>query len=1182
MSNYNFQALGPQEFEHLAQSLVAAAFGPSTTPTGSGRDGGVDATVVFTPESAAPTGGTWNGPCVVQAKFKEHPEGTAKDSSWLLRHARQILLGSEPCKGRDGVRPKYFLLVTNVRLGSDPDTGMRQKLLDIYAQHRRKFGGRAYMELDVIDHDRLRVLLDNAHDVRRKYRALITPGDAFSAVLDSLGLETNLESALHAYLCGQLRADQTLALRESGGAAQDNEAIRLSDVFFDLPCLVGRGERAGDPLADPWSKRSAAALAASHCLDLCSYLHRPALAVRLPDRILVVGGPGQGKTTVGRFLCQVYRSLLLSRRPPTSLSPAVRAAVTAVAEQAHESGLHLPGWVRYPFRVVLTAFADALARDQCRSLLGYLADEVSRRGDYRVPPASLRAWFADQPVLVVLDGLDEVPAAANRAQVLEALENFHTETASLDADVVVVATSRPQGYAGELDDYQLVTLRELGTDQALAYARRLVSLRHQDDPERTGVVLDRMERAAHDPSTARLMLSPLQVTILSLLMERMQHAPKDRYTLFNEYYRTIYEREMDKPTEYSDLLSSRRAEVDRVHWLAGLALHMRSALRGGTESQLSEDELRLLASRHLRSEGHTEQAARTLSGQIARAATDRLVFLVPLSGGIGFELRSLQEFMAAQAVCDGPDAAVAARLEQLTWSAHWRNVVLFVAAKTFVDTRGLRPQVLGLTLGTPSAHPLLEAAGKVVRYGPRLAVDILRDGACRSSPATSRQLMDAACGLMDLPWSDAHRKLVEVIDQGLYAPWRNAASQNIRGRRPAAAAGTWVTLALAVEQPVRQSSGLLTSLASTLPWDERLWLAELGLSRGLPPLVEQLAEALAGVHPVDLAAARPPSYWLGLSARLRARKTWRSGVEWLVGVASLVHVGPDPGASRASAVRLGPHVFPLVSATRAMQGLATRARDYPDLAPGWAWPALLVEYLNEESPVYLSLALRRLASSPLTARDTGALVRQLPSCLALCLAVSNGADDMARLADARVDTFLPVDQAYDGDGGQLLTVPEDFAALSVDDLRTPDGRQRLLVALLPLFCHVPDLPDPSDATVDGYVDWLRGLDTSGRPLLAEAIDRLSMGRELMVPSHAEPHGPQEPHTSPEGGNTDRGQQELLELLAAGELPSPHELNAAETETLLRWVEARSGLPEGVAGWEEFAFPDFVESLARQA
>lgn len=39
-------------------------------------------------------------------------------------------------------------------------------------------------------------------------------------------------------------------------------------------------------------------------------------------RVVLVGGPGQGKSTLGQLLCQVYRVALLSDRPETSLGPA--------------------------------------------------------------------------------------------------------------------------------------------------------------------------------------------------------------------------------------------------------------------------------------------------------------------------------------------------------------------------------------------------------------------------------------------------------------------------------------------------------------------------------------------------------------------------------------------------------------------------------------------------------------------------------------------------------------------------------------------------------------------------------------------------------------------------------------------------------------------------------------------
>jgi hypothetical protein len=62
------------------------------------------------------------------------------------------------------------------------------------------------------------------------------------------------------------------------------------------------------------------------------------------------------------------------------------------------------------------------------------------------------------------------------------------------------------------------------------------------------------------------------------------------------------------------------------------------------------------------------------------------VLLVPvLHDDIGFEVRSLREFMAARSLTSGPDDRVRERLSVLAPSAHWRNTWLFAAGRLPAD-----------------------------------------------------------------------------------------------------------------------------------------------------------------------------------------------------------------------------------------------------------------------------------------------------------------------------------------------------------------------------------------------------------------------------------------------------------------------------------------------------------------
>lgn len=247
------------------------------------------------------------------------------------------------------------------------------------------------------------------------------------------------------------------------------------------------------------------------------------------------------------------------------------------------------------------------------------------------------------------------------------------------------------------------------------------------------------------------------------LVMQIGHAPRERWRLFTEYYRAVYSRETSKGGELAKLLSSMRQHIDAIHRHVGLLLQVSSEREGRTDATLSTDLLRAIALARLEAEGFAADRAKLLADQIVEAAMRRLVFLVEVQQGekLGFEIRSLQEYMAAWALTVGDDAQVLDRLRAVTPYPHWRNTCVFAVGSVFDSSTGLRDAVtvglcrsLGGFGGRDLALDLL--ADKTVVARPKVVSELvsfvlsdLSFSPPRSADSLSESALQTECGALD-------------------------------------------------------------------------------------------------------------------------------------------------------------------------------------------------------------------------------------------------------------------------------------------------------------------------------------------------------------------------------------------------------------------------------------------------
>ncbi|MDN5805182.1 MAG: hypothetical protein L0H26_11455 [Microlunatus sp.] len=510
--------------------------------------------------------------------------------------------------------------------------------------------------------------------MRRAFDGFLTAGDVLadlSALSTSLSQE-QLGTALREHARTTLLSERRVYFDEAGG---ETKGVPVEEVAIDLPVLVG------DPAT---SDR-----VIGYVLNRGEQVLKPSVTTRAKPRHLVItGAPGNGKSTVAKFLTHAYRAVFVGE--DIDLGDDHERAVTRTKEALRAMGVRVPAHRRWPININLAKFALEQGTSEDYTLLRWIAQDLSRRVNSKdIPRWELWTWLKRWPSFIVLDGLDEVTEPAVRQALIAHIEAFAADLESDSCDALVVVTTRPTGYQDEVptEVFERIDLSDLAVDDALRYGRLVTRVRVPDDEERRAGIIALLEQAALDDGLKRLLRTPLQTLIMSIIAESSGQFSPSRFALFWGYFKTIEQREQKKKFAYGKLLRDHAPQVLDLHLRVGLLLQQLAETAEGTDAVLTLDELRDVAWRVLDDAGYEpSNNDKALLEHILTAAMHRLVLLtLRPDGGYGFDVRSLQELMAAYELTTGTLEQTIPRLRRIAASPHWRNTLLFAIGRYFSE-----------------------------------------------------------------------------------------------------------------------------------------------------------------------------------------------------------------------------------------------------------------------------------------------------------------------------------------------------------------------------------------------------------------------------------------------------------------------------------------------------------------
>lgn len=612
--------------------------------------------------------------------------------------------------------------------------------------------------------------LENALQLKWAYPELMTGTDLLHYLVESgLSEDKNRRiSTIKAFLRDQYSIDEEVRFK------QVELQNKLLDLFTDVPIAI-RGIQTNhnlhhlyylikrdlirQPIEHDESEWNAFMNVTSReektPLGAAEMLLHPLAQERLA-RIVLEGAPGQGKSTITQYICQVHRMRLLQKGKDLEAIPERHKLVSC----------------RIPFKVDLRDFATWLGRKDPfspeeantiphhwhKSLESFLAALVRHHsGGVEFSVADLHAVAKLSSILLVFDGLDEVADISKRQEVVEEIVKGINRLEENSVSLQVIVTSRPAAFANSpglpSNIFPYCQLESLTRPLIDEYAGKWLVARRlygRETTEFKRILKEKLDQ----PHLRDLAKNPMQLAILlSLIHNRGPSLPDKRTELYDSYIELFFSREAQK----SSVVREHRDLLVNIHRYLAWVLHS-EAEQGRHRGSISTERLQQLLSQYLTQEGYDPSISRKLfTGMV-----ERVVALVSrVEGTYEFEVQPLREYFAARYLYEtapySPPGSprrgnILDRFDAIVRDFYWLNVTRFNAGCFSIGE-------------LPSLVDRLEELTKEEGYRntnhPRvLAATLLSDWVFTQHPKSMRQvvaLVVDGLGLRFLLTSQNHR-----------------------------------------------------------------------------------------------------------------------------------------------------------------------------------------------------------------------------------------------------------------------------------------------------------------------------------------------------------------------------------------------------------------------------------------